>query len=69
MTGSLYFAAVISSWMFMSKLPSPAMLKTLLPVAIHAPIAAGRPKPIAPNPPLVMNVLGSSVPIELTAEI
>jgi hypothetical protein len=42
---------------------SPAMPMTRRPgLAICAPIAAGRPKPIVPNPPDVIQRLGLSKP-------
>ena len=52
-------SAVASSWMFIRKLPSPSMSMTSLSgCATFAPIAAGRPKPIVPRPPLVTQCRG-----------
>ena len=51
-TGILSSAQVASSWMFIWIEPSPAMQTTVWsgqPTA--APSAAGRPKPIVPRPP------------------
>ena len=45
--------------MFIRKLPSPSMSMTVLSGwAAWAPSAAGRPKPIAPRPPLVIQCRG-----------
>ena len=50
---------VASSCSVILKLPSPAMSTTgLSGHATLAPKAAGKPKPIVPNPPELMNVLG-----------
>ena len=59
MTGSFSQKAQANSWMFMRKLPSPSMSMTVLAGwAAWAPMAAGRPKPMAPSPPLVNQFLG-----------
>ena len=45
--------------MFITKLPSPSMSTTRVSgQAAWAPIAAGRPKPIEPRPPEVIQVRG-----------
>ena len=52
LTGIFSWAHVASSWAFIWTEPSPAMQTTSWsgqPTA--APIAAGRPKPIVPSPP------------------
>jgi len=50
----------MSSWMFIWIDPSPAMSKTRLSgLAICAPMAAGKPKPMVPSPPEEMKVRGS----------
>src|SRR5262245_9735065 len=48
--------AVANSWMFIRKEPSPSIsITSLSGWATLTPSAAGYPKPIAPNPALVMN--------------
>ena len=56
-TGRLFSRMVASSWMFICTEPSPAMHTTRLSgLPAWAPMAAGRPKPMVPAPPLLRKV-------------
>ena len=59
-TGIFSILRVCSSWMFIKKLPSPSILITcLLGKATCAPMAAGKPNPIAPSPDEQSHLNGS----------
>jgi hypothetical protein len=61
LTGVLYCRQVDSSWMHIWMLPSPVMQKTSLSGrASLMPIAYGRPTPIVPRPPLLIQRRGCS---------
>jgi len=60
-TGSPYIWAVESSCRVISNEPSPAMsITSSSGRATWAPMAAGRPKPIVPSPPEVIQRRGRS---------
>ncbi|MBA7714738.1 hypothetical protein ES703_123770 [subsurface metagenome] len=57
--GSSCWLIVAISWIFICMLPSPAISITVASgCAICAPIAAGRPYPMVPRPPDVINCRG-----------
>src|SRR3954466_9986109 len=63
LTGMSYWRAVASSWMFIWNEPSPvSSTEGISGTAIAAPIAAGRPKPIVPSPPLLIQRRGGPDP-------
>ena len=51
-TGAPIETAVANSFKFMPKLPSPVISTVLQPEPTDAPMAAPKPKPIVPSPPL-----------------
>src|ERR1700748_398227 len=59
LTGVLYCRQVDSSWMHIWIEPSPVMQTTSSSgCAIFTPIAAGRPKPMVPRPPALIQRRG-----------
>src|SRR5262249_57541281 len=63
----LWSAAVASSWHTITRLRSPARQTTVSSgFATLAPIAAGRPKPIVPRPPGVIQRRGFREGVEFT---
>src|SRR3954451_19765213 len=60
LTGTSYWRGVPSSWIFIWNEPSPvSSTDGISGQAIAAPIAAGRPKPIVPRPPELIQRRGS----------